>query len=505
MRMVDPRMTTESTKDADNPVWVSLAFAVVLATTLFRVLVVVSSPLPLFFDEAQYWTWAQDLTFGYYSKPPVIAWAIAGTTALCGDGEGCVRLSAPLFHGGTSMIIFFIAKALYDERAGFWAAVTFALLPAVSLSGMIVSTDVYLLFFWSLAFLAIIRAEGTDRWAWWGAFGFALGFGLLSKYAMAFFLMVIVVDSLWRRQDSPVWRRYKFWCAIGLAAVIYLPNFVWNWSNGFPSYIHTGENININGDLINPIKALEFVASQFGVFGPILFTCFLALTVMLLVHRSANNTLTDVQRQLFSYSIPILGLITFQAFVTRAHANWAATAYVAATVLVAGELLKRKRVNWLKGSLVLHVLAAVVLYNFDLIARTFDIPITPGMDPARRMRGWDHAGNWASDLQREMPGVKLLFDDRKVMSALTYYVKPHPFDAVMWNPTGKRNNHFELFTDITGSEGDDFLYVIRHDWPERAGSSFAKSKLVATFRSRAYSSDALELSAYLLSDFKGYE
>ena len=30
----------------------------------------------LFFDEAQYWTWSQDLDFGYYSKPPLIAWII---------------------------------------------------------------------------------------------------------------------------------------------------------------------------------------------------------------------------------------------------------------------------------------------------------------------------------------------------------------------------------------------------------------------------------------------
>lgn len=503
--MVDPGMSTDRVTEDDNPVWGSLALAVVLATTFFRVLVVVSSPLPLFFDEAQYWVWAQDLAFGYYSKPPMIAWAIAGTTALCGDGEGCVRLSAPLFHGGTSMAVFFLAKTLYDGRTGFWAAVSFALLPGISLSGMIVSTDVYLLFFWTVALLAIIRAEATDRWMWWGLFGGALGLGLLSKYAMVFFLLGFVADCLWRRQEKPLWRRPRFWAAIILATVIYSPNLMWNWSMGFPSYLHTGENININGTLINPVKALEFIASQFGVFGPILLTCYLGLIGILLVRRSNGEVLSDRQRQLFSYSLPILVIITVEAFLTRAHANWAATAYVAATVLVAAELLKRRRTNWLKGSLAIHVLAAIVLYNFDLIARTFDVPITPGLDPARRMRGWDHAGDWASDLQREMPEATLLFDDRKVMSALTYYVQPHPFDAVMWNPTGKRNNHFEMVTDISGSEGKDFLYVIRHDWPERAGSSFADSKLIATFRSRAYSGDVLELGAYLLSDFKGYK
>ena len=27
-------------------------------------------------DEAQYWFWSRDFAFGYYSKPPMIAWVI---------------------------------------------------------------------------------------------------------------------------------------------------------------------------------------------------------------------------------------------------------------------------------------------------------------------------------------------------------------------------------------------------------------------------------------------
>lgn len=498
-------MTTDTLTDDNNPVWFSMALAVVLTVTMFRILVVASSPLPLFFDEAQYWTWAQDLAFGYYSKPPVIAWAIAGTTALCGDGEGCVRVSAPLFHGGTSILVFLLGRALYNGRAGFWAAGSYALLPGVSLSAVIVSTDVYLLFFWALALLALLRAEATDRWEWWVLFGAALGFGFLSKYAMVFFLLGVVVDAVWRNPADPVWKRVKFWWATILALVLYTPNLMWNWSNGFSSYIHISENINIGGDLLNPLKALEFFGSQFAVFGPVLFAMYLIIAIRRLVQGQDRSLLDDTQRRLFAYSLPIVVLITIEAFLTRAHANWAATAYVAATILVAGEALKLNRVGWLKVSLAVHVFAAILLYNFDLIARTLNVPITPGLDPARRMRGWDHAGDWATELQRDLPGVRLLFDDRKVMSALIYYARPNPFDSVMWNPTGKRNNHYEITTNLSTAVGEDFLYVVRHDSPERASVSFAESRLIATFRSRSYSGDALELSAYLLSDFRGYD
>ena len=62
-----------------------------------------SSRLPsphaeLFFDEAQYWAWGQEPAFGYYTKPPLIAWIIGATTSLCGDTPFCVRLPSPLMH-----------------------------------------------------------------------------------------------------------------------------------------------------------------------------------------------------------------------------------------------------------------------------------------------------------------------------------------------------------------------------------------------------------------------
>ncbi len=490
--------------DDNDAGWGNVAFGVILTATLFRILVLVSSPIPLIFDEAQYWTWAQEFAFGYFSKPPVIAWAIAGTTAVCGDGEACVRLSAPLMHGGTALVIYALAQSLYSSRIGFWAATMYILLPGVSLSAVIISTDVFLLFFWAMALLAICRAEETDRWAWWLAFGTAFGLGLMSKYAMMFLVLGLITDGLWRLRGRALWGRIKFWVALAVAVLIYVPNLWWNWVNGFPSYRHTGQNVNLSGDLFNPLKLLEFLGGQLGVFGPVLFAALIALAVLRVVKAEGRPKLDDRQKFLFAYSLPIIVLITVEAFVSRAHANWAATAYIASTVLVTGELIRVGRIRLLKISAVIHIAAAALLYNFDLLARTFDLPLTPDLDPARRMRGWDQAGQWLADLRREYPDLRLLFDDRKVMAEMLYYVQPHPFDSVMWNPKGQRLNHYELTTDMTQAIGEDFLYVVRHDDLQRAAVAFEDSRLVATFRSRAYTGDVLTLKAYALADFQGY-
>ena len=73
-----------------------LAVAWVTALTVLRLFTSALSGLELHGDEAQYWSWGQTLDFGYFTKPPLIAWVIAATTAVCGDGEACVRASSPL-------------------------------------------------------------------------------------------------------------------------------------------------------------------------------------------------------------------------------------------------------------------------------------------------------------------------------------------------------------------------------------------------------------------------
>src|SRR5258705_11002723 len=94
------------------------ATLLIAGLTLVRLVTLFSTSLELYPDEAQYWLWSRTLDFGYYSKPPVIAWAIWATTKLGGDAEPWVRLSAPIFQAGASLIVFAIARRLYGGGSG---------------------------------------------------------------------------------------------------------------------------------------------------------------------------------------------------------------------------------------------------------------------------------------------------------------------------------------------------------------------------------------------------
>ena len=85
------------------------ALIVILSITLIRLLYLFHSGLELYGDEAQYWFWSTKLDWGYFSKPPMVAWVIALTTIL-GESDAFVRLGSPLLHLGTSLFIFFISK-----------------------------------------------------------------------------------------------------------------------------------------------------------------------------------------------------------------------------------------------------------------------------------------------------------------------------------------------------------------------------------------------------------
>ena len=99
----------------------ALTAALLAALTIVRTIGLHYSVVDLFFDESQYWAWSRELAFGYFSKPPLLAWIIASSSAVCGDGESCVRAASPILHFGTSLLIYAIAEELYDARVAFWS------------------------------------------------------------------------------------------------------------------------------------------------------------------------------------------------------------------------------------------------------------------------------------------------------------------------------------------------------------------------------------------------
>src|SRR6185437_3186463 len=115
----------------DGEAQTRIALWLVAGLTMIRLIALFRTPVELYPDEAQYWLWSRALAFGYYSKPPVIAWAIWASTAFGGDAEPWVRLPAVLFQAGAALVVFAIGRRLYGSRTALAAAALYALTPGI--------------------------------------------------------------------------------------------------------------------------------------------------------------------------------------------------------------------------------------------------------------------------------------------------------------------------------------------------------------------------------------
>jgi hypothetical protein len=94
-------------------------------------------------------------------------------------------------------------------------------------------------------------------------------------------------------------------------------------------------------------------------------------------------------------------------------------------------------------------------------------------DLLHRVRGWRPLGEQVSQMLLRRPGAIVLSDSREELAALVYYVRPHPFDAMIWNPDGGARNQFELETDMAHDVGRDFLFVTQTELSPWMAGKFA--------------------------------
>ena len=131
--VLSPEFNTRTDGNTDAR-WLRCVLWIIGGLLLFRLAYAAVVPLDLVHDEAYYWDWSRQLDWGYYSKPPMIAWIIGTSTFFFGEAEWAVRLMAPVLHTLTTLMIFQIGALLYSPRIGFWSALTFATAPTVAVS-----------------------------------------------------------------------------------------------------------------------------------------------------------------------------------------------------------------------------------------------------------------------------------------------------------------------------------------------------------------------------------
>ncbi len=113
-------------------------------------------------EEAYYWTYAQNLSLSYYDHPNMVA-NIIYVFGVFGKSELAVRLGAIILSVLTSIVVFKLAKLLFNEETAFWSAIILISTPLSAASAFLMTPDAPLFFFWVLTIYCIARATYQEN------------------------------------------------------------------------------------------------------------------------------------------------------------------------------------------------------------------------------------------------------------------------------------------------------------------------------------------------------
>ena len=472
-----------------------LVLVALIALTAIRIIGLHFSTVDLYYDEAQYWAWSRELAFGYFSKPPLLAWIIAFSTHMCGTGEACIRTASPIFYFATCLFTFAIADELYDRQTAAWSTLTLALATGLSFSARILTTDVPLLCFWSAALLAYVKLLRAPDWRAAITLGVACGLGLLAKYAMIYFLFGAFCAAYFDAEARAFLLRPQSWIILAIAALIVSPNVFWNFQNHFVTLQHTGDNIlgyNVHFNALGPIA---FIGSQLAISGPFVFVTFL-----IILARIVNIKLSRADHIMLAFAITPLALVTFIAFVRNAHANWAAPSMLSLNILVVSWWLRYSQWWLLRATLVIGLAFQIVLLVGDAFAYRITVPLLGhSADVYRPTLGWRELGDRAAQLARSVHAATVATQFRHDTAALTYYLRSKDLRVVSWPATEIPQSGFDLSDRLDESAQDPVLLITRCPINSEASRFFTDVEPVGTFITRSGPTSSRDYYAFVLA------
>jgi hypothetical protein len=211
-------------------------------------------------DELQFLSDARHLEWGFVAYPPFTPFVERIGLELFGISLVGLRLFSVIAQAAAIVVTGLMARELGGGRlAQATAALSVALsgLPLFEGTEFQYTTFDYL--WWVLIAYFVVRLLKSEDPRWWLAIGAAIGLGLMTKYAILFFIAGVLSGFLLTRARR-FFLSWYFAGAVALTLLICLPNLLWQAHHGFISY-HFLHSIHIRD--VGEGRANGFMRAQF--------------------------------------------------------------------------------------------------------------------------------------------------------------------------------------------------------------------------------------------------
>ena len=449
--------------DTKTTPWGYLLIFFLLIKALAMFLVISWDGIGLGPDEAQYWTWSQTPDFGYYSKPPGIAWLIWLGTKLFGQTEWGVRSMSVVLSILQGLMIYRLALATdLQPRTSFWTAIFMAFSPLGIAGSFFAITDVGFLLCWTGACALLAealkenRAPHPLRLAAW-----MIG-GVLFKWPMYLFWLIALCCRQWYFPQQTIKR---FASGVLTSLIGLLPSLWWNWSHDWSTFRHVSATLQGGSSHRAGGNFWEFLGSQALLVSPILFI--LLLFALWQWFRQKNKLSPPLFFCGFTTCVT-LSLAMCLSLLQKMQGNWVVFAYPTAFVIIGWYVFQSNaaKLLWAKIGLGLSVVCTLLLIYLPFSTNTKLGPFIPAHrdNPFKHNIGWNELKLVLAKHGYKADKHFLVSDKYQTSSLLSFYNLGQK-RAYFLNIHGVRNNQFTYWPSLQQNEKDQTGYFI---WVENA-------------------------------------
>ncbi len=402
----------------------------------------------LLFDEAYYWYYAQNMAWGYFDHPPMVAWMV-WASSFFSDGELGVRLMGCVLSVGTIALLWILVD--HPKKKNYvphFMVMAFSM-PLVNAYGFFTLPDTPLLFFTALLLVYYKKFIQNPTPLLALAMGFAMAGLMYSKYNAAIIILLLLFSN-----PKLVFNKLA-WLSVGVALVLYIPHFNWLYQNDYVSIVyHLSERPN---QAYEPMKFTGgFFVNLMVLFGftfPLMYWW---------LYKSTLKPTDKFHRALLFLAYGVILFFFVSSFQRRVQTQWLIVICVPMAILAFNYLIQKP--NAAKWLLRLGVLNIVVL----IVAR-IGLVYEPLFPMSFETHGHE---KWIAQIKNEAQEVPVIFENSYRNAPIYEFYTGKK--AISLNNYQYRENQYSIDGSEASVQHQRVYYLSEH--VKKVGRSFPMGK-----------------------------
>jgi hypothetical protein len=184
-------------------------------------------------DELDFIMNARQLDWGYVSYPPITPFFARIGLELFGESLRGLRVLPAIAQGFVMILAGLMARDMGGKRgAQLMTALAVFIAPVSLMGGTVIMYFAFDYLWWVLVAFFTVRLLVTDDARYWLGIGAGIGFGMMTKYTMIFWVAGLVVAVLVTSARKYLLSKWLYFGA-ALALLIFLPNLIWQIQHDF--------------------------------------------------------------------------------------------------------------------------------------------------------------------------------------------------------------------------------------------------------------------------------